>query len=362
MSSRYSILYGLLLSLAIAIVSYQLYTAPFVPFSIGEPAKHPIDTMLIAIVLGMVIRNSVGVPARFTAGIRYAVLTLMPLGIILMGARLNFFDVVRTSVTALIISVVCVCVALSLTIWICRRAGINQKLGILIGVGTAICGGTAIAVAAPVIEADDGDTALGITTVTLLGMLPVFVLPALGHLLDMTQLEFGVWAGTSVHATPQVVATGFAYGPEAGDIATIVKLVRVLLLAPVVLGLGVWYARSKRKQQIAHVTKLGKLTTLFPPFILGFVLLALANTLHLLPDFTLHLQDSPLWHHQDLRVVLAKLVTWVSTFLLTISMAGVGLGVDVRGLARVGLGAMYVGFAASVLLAAFSYALLMTVL
>ena len=92
------------------------------------------------------------------------------------------------------------------------------------------------------------------------------------------------------------------------------------------------------------------------------MLLALANTLHFLPDFTLHLQDSVLWQHQDLRVVLAKLVTWVSTFLLTISMAGVGLGVDVRGLARVGLGALYVGFAASVLLAAFSYALLMTVL
>jgi len=361
-SPRSSVLFGLLLSLVIAIAAYQLYTAPFVPFSIGEPARHPIDAMLIAIVIGMVIRNSVGVPPRFHAGIRYAVITIMPLGIVLMGARLNFFDVVRTSVTALIISVVCVCVALTMTIWLCRRVGIGQKLGILIGVGTAICGGTAIAVAAPVIEADDGDTAFGIATVTLFGMVAVFVLPLLGQLFGMTQLEFGVWAGTSVHATPQVVATGFAYGPQAGDIATIVKLVRVLLLAPVVIGLGIWYARTKREQQIAHVTKFGKLTTLFPPFILGFVLLALANTLHLLPDFTLHLQDSFLWDQQDLRVVLAKLVTWVSTFLLTVSMAGVGLGVDVRGLAKVGLGALYVGLASSVLLATFSFALLKAIL
>jgi len=361
-ASRYSVLYGLLLSLVIAIVSYQLYTAPFPPFSIGEPARHPIDAMLVAIVIGMLIRNTIGVPARFAAGIRYAVVSIMPLGIVLMGARLNFFDVVRTSVTALIISVICVCVALSLTIWLCRRVGISQKLGILIGIGTAICGGTAIAVAAPVIEADDDDTAFGIATVTLFGMVAVFVLPLLGHLFGMSQLEFGVWAGTSVHATPQVVATGFAYGPEAGDVATIVKLVRVLLLAPVVIGLGVWYARKKRQQQIAHVTKVGKLTTLFPPFILGFVLLALANTLHLLPDFTLHLKDSVLWQQQDLKVILAKLVTWVSTFLLTISMAGVGLGVDVRGLAKVGLGALYVGLASSVLLAAFSYALLSTIL
>jgi uncharacterized membrane protein YadS len=209
-----------------------------------------------------------------------------------------------------------------------------------------------------VIEADDNETAFAIATVTLFGMIAVFVLPLLGAALDMTQLEFGVWAGTSVHATPQVVATGFAYGPEAGDIATIVKLVRVLLLAPVVIGLAVWYARQKRARDIAHVTKIGAFTTLFPPFILGFVLLALANTLHLLPNFTLHLEDSFLWVGGDRRIVLAKLVTQVSGFLLTISMTGVGMGVDLRGLARVGLGAFWVGLASSVVLAGFSFALL----
>jgi uncharacterized integral membrane protein (TIGR00698 family) len=359
---RFSVWYGLALSLAIAVAAYQLHQLPVAPFSIGDPARHPIDAMLIAIVIGMIVRNTIGVSPRFAAGIRYAVVTIMPLGIVLMGAKLDFFDVVRTSATALFISVVCVGVALALTIWLCRRIGIGKKLGILIGVGTAICGGTAIVVAAPVIEADENDTAFGIATVTLFGMIAVFALPLVGELLGMSQLEFGVWAGTSVHATPQVVATGFAYGRDAGDIATIVKLVRVLLLAPVVVGLGVWYAREKRRRQIAHVTKLAGFTTLFPPFILGFVLLALANTLHLLPDFTLHLEDSALWAQQDLHVVLAKVVTSVSTFLLTISMAGVGLGVDVRGIARVGLGALYVGLAASVLLAAFSYALLQAIL
>src|SRR6185503_14952411 len=171
---------------------YQLYQAPLPPFSIGTPARHPIDAMLIAIVIGMLIRNTVGVPPRFAAGIRYAVVTIMPLGIVLMGARLNFYDVVRTSLTALIISVICVCVALALTIWLCRRVGVGQKLGILIGVGTAICGGTAIAVAAPVIEADDGDTAFAIATVTLFGMVAVFVLPLLGRLIGLDETEFGV--------------------------------------------------------------------------------------------------------------------------------------------------------------------------
>jgi uncharacterized integral membrane protein (TIGR00698 family) len=338
---------GLLLTIAIAIAGYRL-----------QELTDPVDAMLIAIVIGMIIRNTIGVPARFAAGVKFAVLSIMPLGITLMGAKLDFFVVARTSLAALGISVACVCVALGIVIFLCRRLGVEQKLGLLIGVGTAICGGTAIAVAAPVIEADDNETAFAIATVTLFGMVAVFVLPLLGAALDMTQLEFGVWAGTSVHATPQVVATGFAYGPQAGDIATIVKLVRVLLLAPVVIGLAVWYGRQKRSRDIAHVTKIGAFTTLFPPFILGFVLLALANTLHLLPDFTLHLKASFLWDGGDQRVVLAKFVTQVSGFLLTVSMAGVGMGVDLRGLARVGLGAFYVGLAASVLLAAFSYGLL----
>src|SRR5665647_30121 len=234
MSRGRSTVLGFALTFAIAVVAYQLHTVPVPPFSIGDPARHPIDAMLIAIVIGMVFRNTIGMSPRFAAGVKFSVISLMPVGIILMGAKLDFFDVVRTSGHSLIISIICVVVALVLTIWMCRRIKIHRNLGILIAVGTAICGGTAIAVAAPVIEADDSDTAFAIATVTLFGMIEVFLLPLLGGLLDMTQAEFGVWAGTSVHAMPQVVATGFAYGPDAGDIATIVKLVRVLLLAPLV--------------------------------------------------------------------------------------------------------------------------------
>jgi uncharacterized integral membrane protein (TIGR00698 family) len=351
MSVRYSKSYGFTLALVLAITAYWLH---------GLSAM--IEPMLVAIVAGVIIRNTIGLSPRFLVGVKWCVLTLMPLGIVLMGARLNFYDVVRTSGQALIISVICVAVAIALTLWMCRKVGISQKLGILLAIGTAICGGTAIAVAAPVIEADDNDTAFAITTVTLFGLVAVFVLPLLGHLMDMTQLEFGVWAGTSVHQTPQVVATGFAYGPAAGDIATIVKLVRVLLLAPVVIGLSIWYGRQKRAQQIAHVSKVGKLTTLFPPFILGFVALALAATLHLLPNFTLHLQESFLWNAGDVDVVLAKKVTWLSTFILTIAMAGVGLGVDLRGVRKIGVKALYVGLAAAVVLAVFSLTLLKVIL
>lgn len=349
---------GLALTLAIALAAYQLETLPVPPFSIGEPARHPIDAMLIAIVLGVLIRNTVGLPERFVPGVRKAVLSIVTLGIVLMGAKLDFFDVVHTSSTGLVASVTCVVVALALTIGLCRWWGVGQKLGILVAVGTAICGGTAIAVVAPVIEADDNDTAFAMATVTLLGLVAVFTLPLLGGLAGMSQVEFGVWAGISVHATPQVIATGVAYGDTAGDVATIVKLVRVLLLAPVVVGISVWYGRAKRSRQVAHVSRGTRIATLFPPFILGFVLLALANTLHLLPDFTLHLKDSFAWPAQNLHVSLARLVAAVSSFLLTITMAGVGLGVYLRGLVRFGLKAIFIGLAATIVLATFSFALL----
>jgi len=343
---------GIVLAIAIAVAAYWLHGL----------TDLPIETMMIAIVLGMIVRNTIGVSARFMPGVRTAVLALTQIGIVLMGAKLDFLVVVRTSQTALLISLVCVGVALTLTIWLCRRLAMSDKLGILIGVGTAICGSSAIVVTAPVIEADDHDTAFAIATVALFGMLAVFVLPLLGGALGLDQNEFGVWAGTSIHAVPQVVAAGFSYGPTAGDVATIVKLVRVLLLAPLVIGISLWYGRQKRAKDIAHVTKIGSARTLFPPFILGFLSLALCNTLHFLPDFTLHLQDSVLWDAGDRHVVLAKLVTTVSGFLLTVSMAAVGIGVDLRGLARVGLGAFYVGLAASVTLAGLSLALLRVLL
>jgi uncharacterized membrane protein YadS len=213
-------------------------------------------------------------------------------------------------------------------------------------------------VTAPVIEAEDNDTAFAVTTITLLGLASIFVFPALGAALSLSQPEFGIWAGTSIHATPQVMAAGFAYGQDAGEVAVVVKLVRVLLLAPIVVIVGMWYARDKRRREQAHVTPKTKLETLFPPFILGFVLMALANTLHLLPDFTLHLEKSPFWEAGDVDLTMSKVVTAFSTFLVTSSMAAIGLGVHLRGLARTGPRALYAGVFATTVLAVFSFALL----
>jgi uncharacterized integral membrane protein (TIGR00698 family) len=359
--SRASLLPGLALTALCAVLAEVIHRAPLAPFTLGADRRHPIDTILIAITLGILLRNLLPLPRWLGPGIRFSVVDLLPIAIVLLGVRLDFFDVARISGSALLINVICVAAAVALTILLCRWLGVGQKLGILIAVGTGICGGTAIAVTAPLIEADDNDTAFAVTTITFFGLLAIAVFPIAGAALGLGQEEFGVWAGTSVHATPQVMAAGFAYGQTAGEVAVVVKLVRVLLLAPLAVGIGIWYTRQKRRQQRAHVAPPTRLAALFPPFILGFVLLALANTMHLLPDFTLHLEKSVAWEAGPVRVDLAQLVTALSSFLVTVSMAGVGLGVDVRALARTGRQGLIVGLFASSVLAIFSLGLLKTV-
>ncbi len=354
--SRNSYLPGLILCALLALLARWVHTLPFPPFTL-EGGRHVIDTMLLAIALGIVIRNVFPFPYWLKPGVKYAVKRVLPFAIVFMGAKLDFIDVVRISGQALFVSVICVGAALWLTIWLCRRTGVGKKLGILIGVGTAICGGTAIAVIAPVIEAEDEDTAFAVTAITLYGLVSIALFPLIGTMLDMAQFVFGVWAGVGVHATPQVMAAGFAYGQEAGEVAVIVKLVRVLLLAPMVVGIGAWYAREVRQHR-AHVPQRTNWTTLFPPFILGFLAMALANTLNLLPDFTLHLSESVLWAAQDVDVAMGTLSTKTSSFLITVAMAGVGMGVHLRGLLNVGLKALYVGAFATVVLASFGLGLI----
>ncbi len=351
---------GLILTAVIAALAFYIHQLPFPPFTIGE--RHPIDALLIAIVIGMLLRNTVPLSPTVSPGIKFSVKKVLPFAIVLMGAKLDFNYVMEVSAQALLISVICVVVALALTLWLCNRVGVGQKLGLLIGIGTAICGGTAIAVAAPTIEADDNDTAFAITTITIFGLAAIFIFPVLGHALAMTENEFGIWAGISIQATPQVMAAGFAYGEEAGEVAVIVKLVRVLLLAPLVIILGAWYARKRREEQEVYVAEKTSWATLVPPFIIGFLILAVANSMHLLPDFTLHFQESRFWAAGDYPLSMSKAVTSCSLFLVTMAMAGVGLGVHLKTLRKVGLKALYVGMFSALVLSVFGYGLMQVML
>src|SRR5438093_8270785 len=267
-------IWGVLVALGVTLVAMFAAELPFPPFTIA--GKHPIEPVMFAIVLGMVLSNVWALPKTLQPGIKFSVKKLLPLGIVLLGARLNFLDLVKVGAEGLALSVMETAVALALLLALTRVLKLPQKLGVLLGVGTAICGGTAIVATAPVIEAEEKDVVFSVATVTLLGLIAMFTMPVIGHLLGLSSKAFGVWAGLAIHQTPQVVAAGFAYSPtgkpyspEAGQTATIVKLARVCLLAPVVFTIGVLYARRKLKQTGAGERKRINYLHLFPIFVVG---------------------------------------------------------------------------------------------
>jgi uncharacterized integral membrane protein (TIGR00698 family) len=274
-------------------------------------------------------------------GIKFSVKKLLPLAIVLLGVRLNFADMRKLGLAGLALSFLETVVALGLLFVLSRWMKLPRKLGTLLGVGTAICGGTAIVAAAPVIEAEEKDVAISVATVTLLGLLGMFFLPLIGHALDLTSKQFGMWAGLAIHQTPQVIAAGYSYSPSnaeyspvAGDTATIAKLARVCLLAPVVFILGFLHARSKTQGQSRTGRKINYLK-LFPMFVLGFIGMALLKTLGLIPDITVH--DSAFLGAGAHSYYLGNAAEQVSKFCICVSMAGVGLETKFSAMRQTGL-------------------------
>jgi uncharacterized integral membrane protein (TIGR00698 family) len=344
--------WGVLVAIGITVASTWLAELPFAPFTLaGNRHPHPIEPVMLAIVLGMVLSNSWAMPKVLQPGIKFSVKKLLPLGIVLLGARLNFKEMLKVGADGLMLSVLETGVALVLLLALTKLLKLPRKLGVLLGVGTAICGGTAIVATAPVIEAEEKDVVFSVATVTLLGLIAMFTLPVIGHLLELNDKAFGIWAGLAIHQTPQVVAAGFAYSPEAGGTATIVKLARVCLLAPVVFVIGVLYARQKLKTTGVSERKRINYLHLFPMFVLGFLAVALLNTIGLLPKMTMHIADGSVVRAGDVNLNLAGLLEQVSKFCIVISMAGVGLETKFAAMRQTGLKPLIASLAAVLVLA-----------
>ncbi len=331
---------GYALTALVAAISYGVHYLPFPPFRVGN--RYPVSAAIIAIVGGVLVRNVLPLPGSTVDVAKGLARRLIPLTIVLTGAGLNLAQVATVGSTALAITVVCICVSMAATIWLGRLLGVWFRTALLIGAGTAICGTSAIVAVAPLIEAEDQDLMLSIGTVNILGLLLMFVLPAVGGLLHLRDDAFGVWAGTSIHAVPQVVAAGFAYSAKAGGLATLVKLVRVTLLAPFLFILGFAYARRHGSAVSVRYAKL------VPPFVYGFLALSLLNTLGLLPVLQFHFGA---WS-------LSELLTTLGELFLTLSMAAMGLEVNVRFLAHTGGRAVITGALASVVLCVVSLLLI----
>ena len=314
---------GLLLAGAVAAVSRLL--SRFLPTAISE--------VLVAVLIGLVVANAVALPAGTRRGLRFAVQRVLLLGIILLGARLSLVDVARIGGGAFGLVVLCMTVALGVALLVGRLLRVPPRLALLIGVGTAVCGNSAIVATAPVVKAEEREVSFAVGTITLFGTLAVFLYPLIGHALSLPPGAFGVWSGVAVNDTSQVIATAAAYDPVARDVAAVVKLVRNTLMAPLLLLIAWWWDRHASARADA-ATKGAK--SAFPVFVLGFLALALLRTLGIVDAGTARVLDEG-----------AKLC-------ILVALAGVGMSTKLAEMRQVGFVPFALGLSVAGALAALS--------
>jgi uncharacterized integral membrane protein (TIGR00698 family) len=300
---------GIALSVLISVISLGLQ------YFEERTFDHPyLEALVIAIVLGMAIRTAWQPSARWRAGIAFSAKQILEVAVTLLGASISLAAIAASGAALLTAIVVTVAIMLAATYAIGRLLGLSVRLSILIAAGNSVCGNSAIAAVAPVIGADGDEIASSISFTAILGVVIVLGLPLLIPLLNLTPTRYGVLAGLTVYAVPQVLAATIPAGLLSTQIGTLVKLVRVLTLGPIVLGFSLFGRHLRRDAKPGGF----RFFQMVPWFIIGFLLLATLRSLQLIPN----------------EWVTPLLKT--ASFLTVISMAALGLGVDVRVIGKVG--------------------------
>lgn len=293
---------GLLLTVMLAFAALLL--GRYLPL-IGGP--------VFGIVLGLLMSSLFAPAARFTPGIAFASTTVLQASIIALGFGLSLDQVVSTGLSSLSVTLVTMTVAFFSAWLLGRWLGVHDKLKILVAVGTAICGASAIAAVTPIIQPDEHDTAYAISTIFLFNIIAVLLFPLLGHLLHLSDLGFGLWAGTAINDTSSVVAAGYSFSKTAGDYATIVKLTRATLIIPVCLVLAfVAAACARRQNRLDGSASRFSLVSIFPWFILWFLVASAVRTVGLIP---LAFQTS---------------IHLIAEFLIIVALTAIGLSANLR--------------------------------
>ncbi len=281
-----------------------------------------VDAIVLAILIGAAVRSVWTPPASVKPGIEFSARTLLEVAVVLLGASVSAATVMAIGPGLLAGTVVIVVAAIGLSYGIGRLLRLPRRMAVLIACGNAICGNSAIAAVAPVIDADAKDVSAAIAFTAVLGVVVVLTLPLLGVLLQMSGVQYGVLAGLTVYAVPQVLAATMPVGAVATQAGTLIKLVRVLMLGPVCLSLAVAVAMRRRSPDGAVDAPPPApipLRHLLPWFIGGFLLMMAARSFELIPAAALPVLD------------------WLTTALTVIAMAALGLSTDARAVARSGV-------------------------
>lgn len=280
---------------------------------------------VFGIILGMIINNTVGKPAICVNGVKFTSKKILQYAIILLGTGLSLTQVWKTGIDSLYVMLFTLSFAFISAYGFGKLLKVPLKLTSLIGVGTAICGGSAIAAVSPIVEADEKEVAYSISTIFFFNILAVLIFPPLGHLLGFSDNAFGLWAGTAINDTSSVVAAGYAFSNQAGAYATIVKLTRTTMIIPISLIFAVLTFYSKRKAAIADSPINYSFTKIFPWFILGFLAASLLNTTGIFNKDVVHFLSS------------------TGKFFIVMALSAVGLSANFKDMLKTGLKPLFLG-------------------
>jgi uncharacterized integral membrane protein (TIGR00698 family) len=315
----------------------------------------PVSGVPVAIVLGLLLRNTLPLPSLLTPGLKFCVTTVLRLGIVLVGIRLSAFDIARLGIAGLPVVLAAIATGLLFVTWFNRRLGLPPRLGTLIAAGTSICGVTAIVSTAPAIEADEREVAYAVANVVAFGLCGMLCYPYLAHTLLGRSETVGLFLGTAVHDTSQVVGAALTYTQMYDDdvvlrVATVTKLTRNLFLAAVIPLLTWMHVRAARTA--AGTPRKVTWSALIPMFVIGFLAMAVVRTIG---DATLQSAGAAygMWNATEWTALTTQIGDfWASRVLLGTAMAAVGLNTSFSVFRGVGAKPFAVGFAGAVVVGA----------
>ena len=276
--------------------------------------------MIIGIILGMLYANSLrnNLPETWVPGIQFCSKKLLRLGIILYGFRLTLTDIFEVGVSAIVIDAIVVTVTILGGVWIGRMLKMDKETALLTSVGSGICGAAAVLGAESTIRTQPYKTAVAVATVVIFGTISMFLYPILYNsgMLGLSPQEMGIYTGSTLHEVAHAVGTGNAMGEQVGGVSVIVKMIRVMLLVPVLLVLAVWAARRVKTAGVEGGEAKGKIA--IPWFAILFLVVICFNSLNLLPE------------------VFVDAINYFDTFLLTMAMAALGAETSIEKFKKAG--------------------------
>lgn len=316
-----TIIRGILLTIVIAILSKMLAVYPYLSI---------MGTMVLAILIGIAWRSIFEVPKSLNPGIDFTAKKILRYGIILMGARLDFSKILESGYRVILLDILVITFAVTVIYTLGKLFKVPEKLALLVGIGSGVCGAAAIAAIAPIIDADEDETTISIAIIAILGTIFTILYTLLFSIFHITPYIYGIFSGSTLHELGHVIAAATKGGNTSLDIAIIVKLGRVALLVPVAIVINIIFRNNIHKN-----TNIKKITV--PWFIIGFLAFSLINTFNILPKVTINI------------------IIQISIFLLTMAMAALGLNVHINSIKTIGLKILAIGIMGSIALSIFGF-------